>query len=273
MSKELRGLGCIPSPKDVRDYRIQVATAQQFPEEFELKTVTVKNQGQVGSCVAHSLSEVVEYFNKIQHSSTAKMSTGYIYGNRRDSVWENEGMITRDALKSLTKYGDVTYQEFPYNVEVPEAIELFESNSESLFNKGTPHRISSYFRVRTEDEIKSALTKYGPVVFSIQWYNDIKVVDGKITTTFDSNKKSGYHCMIIYGWNKDGWLIQNSWGTGWGTKGRAILPYSFPLQEAWGVIDNILETTDDIVKPYSNPVLKVIAKVINFFYNLFNKKN
>ena len=37
------------------------------------------------------------------------MSTGYIYGNRRDSVWENEGMITRDALKSLTKYGDVTY--------------------------------------------------------------------------------------------------------------------------------------------------------------------
>ena len=54
------------------------------------------------------------------------MSTGYIYGNRRDSVWEKEGMITRDALKSLTKYGDVPREQFCENVEVPEAIKLFE---------------------------------------------------------------------------------------------------------------------------------------------------
>ena len=200
------------------------------------------------------------------------MSVGYIYGNRRDSVWENEGMITRDALKSLTKYGDVAHEKFPYNKEVPEIINLFENDCESLYESGTVNRIGTYFRTNTEEEIKSALMNYGPVVFSIQWYKDIKVVDGKITTSFDSDKKSGYHCMIIYGWNKDGWKIQNSWGTGWGNKGRAILPYSYPLKEAWGITDTVLDTTEDIVKPYSRPVLKIIAKIINFFYKIFCKK-
>lgn len=272
MAKELRGLGCIPSPKDVRDYRLQVASAQEFPEEFELKTVPVKDQKQVGSCVAHSLAEVVEYFNKIQHSSSAKMSVGYIYGNRRNSVWTGSGMITRDALKNLKEYGDVVNDLFPYNKEVPEIIDLYEKSADELFQHGTPNRISSYFRVRTEDEIKMALMNYGPVVFSIQWYNDIKVKDGVITSQLNSSDKSGYHCMIIYGWNKDGWKIQNSWGL-WGNRGRAILPYSFPLQESWGITDTILDKDDNIIKPYNSAVLQLIAKIVNFVVRLFEKKN
>ena len=56
--------GAIFSPKDVRDYQaVYTAAAAEFPKEFELKMVRVKNQGFVGSCVAHSLSEVIEYFN------------------------------------------------------------------------------------------------------------------------------------------------------------------------------------------------------------------
>ena len=62
--------GAIFSPKDVRDYSVACAAAAEFPKEFELDMVRIKNQGAVGSCVAHSLSEVIEYFNSVQKNES-----------------------------------------------------------------------------------------------------------------------------------------------------------------------------------------------------------
>ena len=47
----MQGQGAIFSPKDVRDYKAMCATAAEFPKEFKLDMVRVKNQGSVGSCV------------------------------------------------------------------------------------------------------------------------------------------------------------------------------------------------------------------------------
>ena len=79
--------------------------------------------------------------------------------------------------------------------------------------------------------------------------------------------------MVIYGWDKNGWKFQNSWGIYWGNKGRAILPYDFPINEAWGVIDTITnENQDNLKKPFSSCVGQVVAKIINAIVNLFKKK-
>ena len=102
MSKK-HGMGSIFSEPDLRDYQA-VATSEEFPEEFKIKITQVKNQGNVGSCVAHSLSTVTEYFNKIETGQYLKMSTGYIYGNRLLSINKGSGMITRDAIKTLSKF-------------------------------------------------------------------------------------------------------------------------------------------------------------------------
>ena len=75
--------------------------------------------------------------------------------------------------------------------------------------------------------------------------------------------------MVIYGWNKDGWKILNSWGS-WNKTGTAILPYGFAIREAYGVTDDILDKRDDIIKPYNSKFKKFIAKIINFFLNLKN---
>ncbi len=42
----------------------------------------------------------------------------------------------------------------------------------------------------------------------------------------------GGHAFSIVGYNQDGFIIHNSWGTGWGTKGRAVLPYEDWLDNA-----------------------------------------
>ena len=272
--KFIVALGALKELKDVRDYKLKrPATAAQFPETFELSHPKVKNQGSVGSCVAHALAETVEYHNKKQDNITEPVSIGFIYGNRRNSLYKNSGMYVREALHNVCKYGDCFEYDFTENREVPKAIELFETRFDSLKDKAYPNRFSTYFRVSSDDDIKYALMNYGPVVFAMNWYKDIKVKDGVITTAQNKKDYDGGHCMIIYGWNKQGWLIQNSWGVLWGKKGCAILPYNIKKDEAWGVTDEVSGENPDIKKPIFNTTFfRWLAKALNWFLNLFRKK-
>ena len=261
------GLGALFSVKDVRDYRIDCASAPiEFPDEFELEMPKVKSQGATGSCVAHSISTVIEYFNNLQENSNEEMSVGYIYGNRTNTKHTGRGMYTREAIAATCKYGDVPKELFPYNEEVPGIIEKFDAQSEELFSKGQPNRFTSYYKLSNEDEIKTSLMQNGPVIFAIKWYKDIKVVNGIITTSQKAD--GGGHCMVIYGWDKRGWKIQNSWSEKWANGGRAILPYDIKIKEAWGIIDTLSSTNMTVVKPYSSDIGKVIAKVLNNCINI-----
>ena len=49
---------------------------------------------------------------------------------------------------------------------------------------------------------------------------------------------NGYHAMTIVGWTADNyWIVLNSWGDTWGKGGFGYIPFSYPIVEAWGVID------------------------------------
>lgn len=258
--------GAIFSPKDVRDYSVVCAAAAEFPKEFELDMVRIKNQGVVGSCVAHSLSEIIEYFNSVQKNDETEMSVGYIYGNRTTSSHKGEGMVVRDALKAIQKYGDVPKEKFPYNIEIPKVIEEYEKVDDELYSVGYPYRISTYAKLNNDNEVKNALMKYGPVVMAMDWYNDIRVKDGILTTNYQG--AAGGHCMVIYGWNEKGWKVQNSWGRFWGDNGCCIIPYDIKIREKWMVTDNIIDDTD-IDKPFDFNFGKIIAIILNWILNLF----
>lgn len=257
--------GALFSKKDVRDYKIDCATQTNFPFKFELKMPKVKDQGKINSCVACSIATVIEYYNAKQLNHNEDMSIGYIYGNRTNTKYKDKGMYTRDAIASACKYGDVSYNLFPYNEEVPEIIDKFTKQSKELFEKGYPNRFSSYVKLSTNSEIKTFLMQNGPVIFAIPWYDDIKVVNGVINTTQQGD--AGGHCMVIYGWDERGWKIQNSWSPSWGNNGRAILPYGVKLREIWGIIDNITTSETKIIKPYNSSVGNIVAKVLNILVN------
>lgn len=268
-----QSFGSLTSKTDIRDYKLnkKVIKGEELPEEFSLIPPNVKNQSSVGSCVAHAIAETIEYHNREQEHNNSLMSTGFIYGNRRNSINKKSGMYIRDALSNTCKYGDVYKTDFKENIEVPKAITLFEERFDKLKDKAYVHRFSSYFRLTSADEIKYALMKYGPVVFAIDWRDKCRIE--KNILTFDTkSKKTGGHCMIIYGWNKDGWLIQNSWGTWFGNNGRVILSYDVKITEAWGITDEITSENSDIKKSEFNTTFKrFIAKLINWFINLFKK--
>ena len=266
--------GAIFSGIDVRDYKMVCAAQNyEFPEEFELKTVRIKNQLNVGSCVAHSLSSMLEYYNKTQNNDPTEMSVGYIYGNRSTSEYKGEGMIMRDALEVVRKYGDVYKNDFGEgfsidNVEVPAATLLYELQKDRLFDKGYPHRISQSCRVNSANAIKASLYAGNPVLMAMMWYDDMEVIDGILTT--DYRGCAGGHCMFIYGWDENGWKVQNSWGEDWGINGTMTVPYEMPVEEFWTLTDDIIEGTY-IKKPFSSKVGKFFAKIINKICNMFHK--
>ena len=262
--------GAIFSGVDVRDYKMVCATPNiKLPKEFELQIVRIKNQMNTGSCVAHSLSSIIEYYNARQQNDPTEMSVGYIYGNRTNSKHKDPGMIIRDALDIVTKYGDVPRIVFPYNEETPKAIRLYEKKADELYELGRPNRISNYCRVNTVGAAKLALMSGIPLLMAMEWYEDMEVDDNGVLRS-EHIGYAGGHCMYIYGWDTRGWKVANSWGENWGINGCFILPYEMGMAECWAVVDNIVEGTY-IEKPFSTKIGKVFAKFINKISNAFLK--
>lgn len=253
--------GALLSPFDSRDYRIRPAGEGVLPSSYTVPMFAqVKNQGARSTCVAHALSSLVEIHNALQYGDHPIFSTDFIYGTRDVLQYRGEGMYVREALSNLRKYGDCYYDDCPTNSSAEEAYELVSARLEELRDLAYPHRISTYYKCATAQEIKTALINDGPVIVSVKMYHNACVVDG--VYQWDDKDDFGYHCMLCYGYNERGWLIQNSWGTYYGDNGRFILPYDFVLCEAWGVSDNI---DDPII------IKKRITPISNFFYKLYNK--
>ena len=248
---------------DVRDYTITAEAG--FPESFSLETVPVKNQGIQSTCVAHSLSSVIEWHYKRQHNTYEKFSTEFIYGYRPEGYYTGEGMRIRDALKTIQKYGDTFVSDCAGNHNYEIAHKKVSENFEELKALAYPHRISEYFKISNADELKTALMKYGVVVVSMNTYDGSKLVDD--VYTYDSTKEHGRHCVFIYGWNEKGWLVQNSWGVWYGGDGRFIIPFDYIFNEMWGVIDNITE--GELNKPTRSVIWDIVYLVINKLINYF----
>jgi hypothetical protein len=266
MKEIIEAFGAIKSPFDARDYKLVASATETFPETFELPKVTVKNQGSVGSCVAHASSSVVEYHHKKQHNEKVVFSTEFIYGLRDFGYYIGEGMYIRNALNTLRKYGDVPLADLKGNHKCDKAMEIVNEKFDDLVDKAYPNRISSYFRAYDENAMKSALMNHGYLLVGMRWHKGAKLVDGVYTPT---DEVSGGHAIVIYGWNKKGWLAHNSWGGSWGNKGRFIIPFGFKFDEVWGVTDNI---TDNIVKPKSGRLWGIIYKIYNAIVNFFTEE-
>lgn len=246
----IEAFGAIESKIDVRDYQVACAAAPnvELPEVFELNMRAVKNQYSVSSCVAHALAAVVEYFNFMQEKTDTTMSTEFIYGNRINHTYTDQGMVIRDALENLRKYGTCPNSSMPGNIEVPEAIRRFNQNALGVIPVAYPNRITNYCSLYKKNDMKLWLMTKGPIVFSVKWYENYWLTVNNELHFDEKSEPSGCHCMVIYGWNKEGWLFQNSWGNTWGDGGRAVYPYDATIREAWGVEDTCYSTyKDDLV--------------------------
>lgn len=254
---EKYGYGCIKSPSDLRNYRLsKVAKAGNLPDEFEVSHSNIKNQGSVGSCTAHSVSEIIEANDNIDYSVL------WIYGYRPFGYHQDEGMPISQALKTVNKVGAIKTIDCPGNIEMPDAKKAIDSNLEVYKALASERKIASYARLNSYNEIKQAIYSNGkPIILSINIdENGLKLDKNKIA--YVPTVLDGRHAVVCYGWNEKGLLIQNSWGKYWGNNGCFILPYEYGFNEAWLLTFN----KSLITKPALYFLRELIQKLINLLF-------
>lgn len=258
-------LNCRPSPPDERDYQLTYLTPLQisFPEEFYLPyNHQIKNQGSIGSCVAHACTYAREMVEENQNGEYKQFSPGFIYGMRESDDYQGEGMFPREALDELLKLGICDYSLFPYNDTYPNVKSLLDKQRDTLIQNALPHRITAYVRLNSVEEIKTALMQLGPVLIGIPVYESFYRVssDGLVPIPQSGEKFYGGHSMVIVGWKKDKWIVLNSWSQGWGDNGKCYLPFDFPIWEKWSITDKFYpEIGGDNVTAKYNRTIKAIV--------------
>ena len=255
---------------DLRDYKLVASANATFPSRFELPNPTIKNQGNTQTCVGHALSSVIEFYNNKQEGNNDLFSPYFIYGYRPDDYYQGYGMYLSDALKTVQNIGAVKVKDFEYSGDLPTIKTMVDSNINTLKDKAYPNRITSYYSCSDANCIKTTLTSGSYVVTVIPVYDDF-YYDTNYIITSKMKTISGYHCVIIRGWNDDFgyWIVDNSWGEQWGNKGDFYLPYNYPIADARGITDDIINCNTIIIKPPT--WLDGILKFINIIINLFRK--
>lgn len=206
-----RGGGVILSPLDIRDYSIyaamelpvgaSLAKDLDLPDEYEVWTPPVENQ-QGESCVAQTISAIMECVDHNLGLEHRDYSIGFIYGNRRyKNDWKSAGMIPRNACANTVEYGDVYKKVWEDEREWYYVIDAFEKIYDSIADQADKP-FSKYVTMYTLDEIKAFIYKY-----------KIPIAASFPTKEISRAAGDGNHMVLIYGWTKDNKLkFQNSWG-------------------------------------------------------------
>ena len=204
-------LGCKLSKLDGTEQIYSIKQGIKIPEAYTYEPYMspVLNQGNESTCVPCSISAHLNWNHNIT-VKTNKVDNGInikeIYSIRADK--NAEGMTIKEALHYLYKHGVST--------------------------KVGPMKIRKYALLKSELSLKQAILMNGPCLAALRVYNF-----GYEFWDKNLGEYQGGHCISIIGWNKNGFIIRNSWGASWGNKGYTLIPYEdfSQILEMWTIID------------------------------------
>lgn len=257
-------LGAIPSPKDERDYSLARCNAVKIEKTVEEHLpaiqMTQKNQGAVGKCVASGKSSTREDKQFKQSGKIVIYSEDFLYANRAPDDYQGAGMYPRQALKSLQKFGIVPKNYFTYpGKEYEELSTLLTPRLASLLGIALPNRISAYYRTYDTRERELSILNLGSQTFTFPIYESFFKTGSDGIIPEPAGDLVGFHEMVAFGWNrKNYWVGQNSWGSGWGHKGKYYYRKDYPIQESWAEEDYVYPESegDDLTQEQFNRMLE-----------------
>ena len=108
-----------------------------------------------------------------------------------------------------------------YNSNIKNIQTLLSSNYPK-YNTKNGDGIHSYCSLHSIDDIKIALTNYGPCIIGVDLYNN----SSELWKPKNNEKVLGGHVLAIVGYDNNSFIVRNSWGTSWGNKGYSNLLFN-----------------------------------------------
>jgi C1A family cysteine protease len=201
----------------------------RLPKKVDLqaKCSPVEDQGRLGSCTANSLVGALEFLEKKDGVPFVDLSRLFVYYNERvieSTVDEDNG------IKSLAKQGVCPEQQWPYIVD---KTTFKKKPSAGCYTAAKKHRIISYLRINTVDEMRSCLADGFPFVFGFTVCESFEsravAKSGVLNMPKRKERVVGGHAVMVAGYNdrEKRFLIRNSWGSDWGRKGCFTMPFAY----------------------------------------------
>ncbi len=239
----------VPDRLDLRD-RVYLPPVAVVPGlTLTPKTIIpVLNQKQTNACTGFALASVVYH---LQHTAKRKHMDYsvapfmlYSMARRYDEFPGDPGVDTgsslRGAMKGWYKHG-VCSDRLWSSEQMPTG--PVKKTADDWWLDAVQRPLGAYYRVDTRSitDMHVALNEIGILYASAVCHsgwdegssNRSRVKGGYwMIPRRKAGPGDGGHAFAIVGYNQDGFIMHNSWGTGWGTKGRAVLPYEDWLDHA-----------------------------------------
>jgi len=271
-------LDASPDRLDLRDlpYRPPLRSLPaRWPRDADLKKLLpayvkagrILNQGNEGACTGFGLACVTNYLYWLRHLQTPRaklpppVSPRMIYELAKlYDEWpgqDYEGSSCRGALKGWHKHGICSWEHWPYPLN--EANEgVFVRPSAGWDDDAASRPLGVYYRVdrRSVVDMQAAIYEIGAVYVSGEvhdgWSLDAAPMPahhGQLPRIEHMARKTGGHAFALVGYNEHGFVVQNSWGTGWGASGFAILSYEDWVtngNDAWAMALGVPQDLSDL---------------------------
>lgn len=190
-----------------------------YPDTLDMRPnlPSIRTQGSRGTCAAFASSCIKEWQEKTDSGYSGYMSPEFIYFYRSNKP--GDGMYSRDVMSILLNNGCCSESELPYdpNNSIGPA-EIPANVIESAKN----FRIKEYARVLTIDDLKTSLYQNGPCYISFPVYN----YGPSFWKQGSGENYIGGHAVTVVGYDNNGFIIRNSWGTNFANQGYTTYPYS-----------------------------------------------
>jgi hypothetical protein len=227
----------VPDRLDLRDRPYVPVLHQPPPPEMAPQLeLPVLDQGKTSACTGFALASVVNFLLRTHRDpKTPPMSPFMLYSMARrydefPGAAEDGGSSLRGAMKGWFKHGVCRLDlwdrpDMPLPAAKPE---------DDWWLDAARRPLGAYYRVDTRSvtDMHVALHDVGVLYASAichdGWLRGRGVRGGKAYWTIppmEASSDDGGHAFVILGYTPAGFIIQSSWGAGWGTGGLAILTY------------------------------------------------
>jgi hypothetical protein len=253
-----RILNCEPSQGTEEDWLFAnaedaglLAAPAHLPDTVDLRERWWKigDQGQTGSCVGWATGDSVLrwHFVKADRLKQAGLlSVRYVwmaaketdeFNSRPTTFIESDGTSLKAALDVVRKFGVITDDVLHFGNGT-----LYQGDWRTLYALAARLKIASYFNLGSNlDEWRKWLAGNGPILTRLDvddtWLN-APHTGGKLDQ-YLPNATHGGHAVAIVGYDKDGFIVRNSWGNNWGDKGFAYASPAYAqsaFTEAYGIV-------------------------------------